>query len=228
MFSSVSVLHFKGHANRLNGLMEELKRVGVLDHPNFMLWESNMSAHDSSLAVIRYFAKRGKRGDRMLVLENDIRFLKDVGAVMEIMTAAAGLANDIVSLDPFIHLPCDEIQAAKSVPFMAMTPNILGASCYVMSHFAAQVLSLSYERWYSLPPDHPKFLCHQDLTGAYATRSACVQLCYEGAMNERFGKMCQHDTYRNQGIDYSLYAVPEGYGYGCFIDAAGEVVRRIP
>lgn len=203
--------------------MQELDRVGIARHPGFTMLRGQFSScHDAHERALCDFAN-GKSGGTCLILEDDIRFLKDLKELERIMRSAP--PADIVSFDPFLHLSPETMAEAKRYPFIHWANGIYSTSCYSVSKVAALCLSLSYSRHRDLPPDAALFLGHQDLRTAISTRHACVQLTFLECDNARkYGADSVHKAYGLEPVDYALYAVPEGYGYGRVIDRTGAVI----
>lgn len=209
--------------HRRQGVMQELDRVGIARHPGFtMLRGQFRSAHEAHERALLDFA-HGKCGGTCLILEDDIRFLKDMREVERIVREAP--PADIVDFDPFMYMEGPDMSEAKKIPFIRWTHGICGTSCYSVSKVAALCLSLSYSRHRDQPPDSALFLGHQDLRTAISTRHACVQLTFLECDNARkYGVDSIHKAYGLEPVDYALYAVPEGYGYGRVIDRTGAVI----
>lgn len=209
--------------HRRQGVMQELDRVGIARHPGFtMLRGQFRSAHEAHERALCDFAN-SRSGGMCLILEDDIRFLKDLKELERIVRYAP--PADIVNFDPFMHLAPGAMAEAKRHPFIHWGEGICGTSCYSVSKIAALCLSLSYSRHRDQPPDSALFLGHQDLRTAISTRHACVQLTFLECDNARkYGVDSIHKAYGLEPVDYALYAVPEGYGYGRVIDRTGAVI----
>ena len=222
-FDRIYLLSGDNRAHRRAPVMRELERVGIDKHPGFaMLRGSFPSGHAAHFRAIMDFANSNK-GGRCLLLEDDIRFLKDLDRLAEIVGSAPNA--DIVSFDSFFHLSPKDLAKRDGHPFMYWTPGVYGTSCYSLSKVATHVLALSYVRHPNEPADSHLFLGHQDLCTVVSSFNACVQLTYMDSDNsQKFGIDVQHKFYRAHGVDYSLYNVPDGYGYGHFIDKSGAVI----
>ena len=207
---------------RRQGVMQELDRVGIARHPGFtMLRGQFRSSHEAHERALCDFANC-RSGGMCLILEDDIRFLKDLKELEKIVRSAP--PADIVNFDPFLYYRVEELAEAKKFPFIHWTREVCGTSCYSVSKIAALCLSLSYSRHRDQPPDSPLFLGHQDLHTAISTRHACVQLTFLECDNARkYGVDSIHKVYRREPVKYSLFAVPEGYGYDSAIDRTGAV-----
>ena len=222
-FGKVYLLAGDRTAKRRASVMRELERVGIAQLPQFvMLRGSFASGHDAHFRALQDFANDRRCGGTCLILEDDIRFLRDLAAVERIVKGAP--PADIVLFDSFMHLPPELLGKRGKAPFMYWTNGIYGTSCYSVSKVASLVLALSYARHTKEPPDSHMFLGHQDLCTVVSSENACVQLTYLESDNVRkYGVDSQHHYYRAMGIDYSKYAVPEGFGYGRAIAPNGEV-----
>ena len=223
-FSRIYLVSGDATAYRRVSAMRELDRVGIAAMPEFkMIRGPFKSSHEAHYAALTDFAHDPKAGGTCLVLEDDIRFLLDLRRLGKIVSRAP--VADLVSFDAFYHMPKDVIRKKEGKEYMAWIPGIYGASCYSLSKVGALVLSFSYKRHVSEPPDSPLFIGHQDLLTAVSSVHACVQLTYAGCDNARkYGKDVQHKFYGEEGLDYSLYAVPEGFGYGKVVGRDGKVV----
>lgn len=223
-FRKVLLVSGDATAYRRASVMRELERVGIAAHPGFkMLRGSFKEAHAAHESALREIASAWKEGGTSLILEDDIRFLKDLDMLRDVIAHAP--AADIVSFDPFLHFPEEEIAAMKRSPYYRWRPGVVGASCYSIAPVAAQVLCMSYMRHPAHPPDSQVFLGHQDLYTVVSSVHACVQLTYAKSVNvARYGENSQHEAYMRERLDYSMYAVPEGFGYGKVLDEGGEVL----
>ena len=220
-FGRVYLISGDATAYRRVGMVAELRRVGLEEGRNLtMIRGPFKSSHDAHLPALRDFAKAG--AGTALIIEDDVRFLKDLKALGAIIASAP--PADIVMFDSFLHLSPEELAKREGHPFMYWTRGVYGASCYSVSRMAAMVLSLSYLRHVDQPADSHLFLGHQDLCTVVSTSNAAIQLTYATADNARkFGVDVQHKVYERMGIDYSKYAVPEGFGYGKAIVPDGRI-----
>lgn len=208
---------------RRESMMEEVRRIGLSCKDQFRLLCGDFkSSHDAHLVAMRDFAEDRSVGGCALIIEDDTRFLRDLGELKSLLASAP--PADIVNFDPFFHLTKETLRQTQGNRFMYWTRGIYGTSCYSVSKVAAMVLWMSYTRHPEEPPDSHLFLGHQDLCTVVSTKHACVQLTYEDSVNsKRFGVDVQHKFYGNEGVDYSKYAVPEGFGYGKAIVPDGRI-----
>lgn len=223
-FARVALISFVKNDLRRDGVLKELERVGVSYHSDFEVYKVDTPTHDSHRLVIEDFAnQKGGDDDMILILEDDIRFLVDCDAIYDILDAAPKC--DVVVYDPFVHLKSTICKNLRAFPFQKMMNGVYGTSCYSLTRSAARTLVKSYSIWKDEPPDSQKFINHQDLSCSFSTKNLCIQLSYDDSINaSKFGREIQHIFYLLNGVDYSLYNVPAGYGYGKYIDSNDEVV----
>lgn len=244
-FDRAYCFHFVKDAARLPGLTEEFRRVGLLDggvfrwvttYPN--PWEKRLieacpktwprGANKTAvgflnlgMASMRTLREALADGcERVLFLEDDIRFLRDLDAVDE---AIADIPDgfDIVQFDKFCPANMTREQYAEKVAARSVNAHYFDAAgtlytsggCFMATRRGMENILRAFEEWRPGPMDG--YLNMNGNRVAVAKRNLAVQIVMGDAMVFDYMKAnTHHAAYAPQGIRYEDYAVPEGYGYG--------------
>lgn len=238
-FDRVYCMHHLPQRNKWDRLWDELKRVGLADNPIFeirytspckydkMIWErekdENICLEVSFVNIVlelrrilyeaRYFGYK-----RILLLENDVAFLKDLSECARILDMTPK-GFDLVQYDKFVNDGCIQ-QYEKCVKekvlndcFADARESIFtSAACYALSAEGIEkMLHLLDER--IVAPDRAFDII--PLKRAVAIKNLAIQVFTEGSWSVRFdGVNYMHKVYANAGVDYAEYNVPEGYKRG--------------
>ena len=235
-FDKVYCMHHLPQRNKWDRLWDELKRVGLAGNPIFeirytspckydkMIWErekdENLNPEVSFVNIglelhrilyeARYFGYK-----RILLLENDVAFLKDLSECARILDMTPK-GFELVQYDKFVNDGCIR-QYEKCVKEKALNDcfadareSILtSAACYALSAEGIEkMLHLLDER--IVAPDRAFDII--PLKKAVAIKNLAIQVFTEGSWSVRFdGVNYMHKVYANAGVDYAEYNVPEGY-----------------
>ena len=241
-FDRIYCIHYLPSREKFPRLREELKRVGIWDSPIFEMRCTSPSKYDEcifreyrhkiyapNLAYVNlcleirrvlYEAKEfGKR--RILLLEDDVAFLKDIGEIERILEATPE-DYDIVQYDKFVtdngwmKGDWDKRIVEKRIDdnFIDASGTLFtSAACMALSAKGiAEMLRIMDER--IVATDVAPYLM-KNCKYAVAIKNLAIQVFYGKCNNT---SMCStddlHRAYTNSGVDYSLYELPEGYGVG--------------
>lgn len=237
----IYVFHYLPHSNRLDRLHHELKRVGILDSGilemrytiptryNRVLmnevcaqdrWSRNDWVASLGMEQMRAFQEALYFGyKRVMILENDIAFLKDKDALKTILDNLP-TGYDYIQLDKFITPGFGRYQEyteENKINDFFFTPTTLhtGADCVIMNDEAMRQFCSVFEN-HITPSDI--VIEKMSVRQACAIKNACIQINYANSGNLQLGTIEYQDAcYREQQISYSDYEVPEGYGYGSIV-----------
>lgn len=242
----IYVFHHLPQQNRLPRLKEELQRVGILDSgilemrytsptrynkvllgevPSDKVWKNHEWVVSLGMAHLQAFNEALYFGyKRVLCIENDVAFLRDIATIREILDA---IPTDCayVQLDKFINpgfQDYSEYVRQNEINEYFFSPRSLhtGMDCVVLTTRAMQEFCDIFNQSI-MPSDFvsERMSCKR----AVVKKNVCIQLNYSGSGNLKMGTVDYNDAaYRIQGIDYSEYNVPEGYGYGSILDTDTE------
>ena len=246
-FDRVFCIHFCKNEKRLAAATEEFCRVGLLDSGIFEWrytypdpWEVKLLDAYPKLAtspnrataiaflnlglescrIMRECAVKGYR--RVLFLEDDIRFLRDLGALREAVDALPdGGKWDIVQLDKFAvwELKPEDyarqtVEKSINAHYFDVTGGFwMSGGCFAATARGMANMLRAMEEWRPGPMDG--YLNMNGNTHAAAKRNLAVQVMFGDAMCQHYmgRRNTHHLAYRPQGIRYEDYAVPQGYGY---------------
>lgn len=246
-FDRAYCFHFVKDAARLPGITEEFRRVGLLDSGIFSFvytspdpWEKRLvkacpecaSRHGArmgflnlGLATARTFREAlALRYRRVLFLEDDIRFLKDIGEIAATLDAIPD-GFDIVQLEHFVdakQIP-DEAAYAKACAERGVNDRFFDAGGLTMYSggcvcLGAPAMAKMLRYMEDVQPHPFDGIMQSGMTRAAAKRNVAVQVALGDAMMWRYGarelRNDHHASYAPQGVRYEDYAVPDGYGYG--------------
>ena len=158
---------------------------------------------------------------RVLFLEDDVRFLKDLTA-LKAAFARTPQGWNIVQYDKFVDWRMTPETYSSMVAgrrigdtafFDGRADFLPSGACFAADARAMAAMLERLERHGPRPVD--ALLGAVDVNRAVAIRNAAVQVAFRNALVGSYvGRNSHHLAYGPQGVDYSLYAVPDGYGYG--------------
>ena len=175
-FDQIYCIHYLPYKSRLVRLNSELSRVGILDS-NVFSWKftfdspfyeklrnvcklvndvqkTNINFFKVSLAHYAIYREAIEQGfKRILVLENDVVFLKDLNELVNIISNFP-FDYDVVLLDKFVYNPyqyachCRDNKQINShyIPFFSNSQHFGSAACYSVSEKAMSVFSKIQEK----------------------------------------------------------------------------------
>jgi GR25 family glycosyltransferase involved in LPS biosynthesis len=254
IFDSIWCITYTGYPERKKALESELKRIGILDSGVFnwrftfptifdnILFDvtKKQLRHNNCKNVPSMSCSLGHYGciktayelghEFTLIMEDDIRFLKDVGKISEIMDSIPP-CGDIINFDV---LPT-ESKYTKDNYVSLMEKNsyndrffrydgemLWGASCYALSRKAMERILQRYEQMLYVADGYTsgKIFLGTDVSYFASKESMCCQLTFGKSVNVTiFGNNALHGVYSKKSLDYSKYNIfdKEGYTYGCSI-----------
>lgn len=198
-------------------LLEAYPQIGYTNEPKTRIAFLNLGL--ASCRLMREAAESGYR--RVLFLEDDIRFLKDLGAISAAFDDIPA-DFDIVQFDKFAQWEVTkEAYAAlcrdRSVNahyFDATGGFWMSGGCFMATaRGMANMLKFMEER---RPGPMDGAMQRNGNRHAAAKRNLAVQVMMTDAACLRYmgQRNTHHLAYAPQGVKYEDYAVPEGYGYG--------------
>lgn len=244
-YDRIYCCHYLPQTEKLPRLKEELKRVGIEDSGilemrytiptryDEEIWEKYKDrqlaptvAYVNICQEIRkvlceamYFGYK-----RILLLENDVAFLKDIGEIERLLDTAAK-DYDIVQYDKFVlDNGWMKQEWEKRLVEKRINDDYIDASGTLFTSAACMELSAKgIEEMLKLMSVK---ICATDVAPllmkgckyAVAVKNMAVQVFYRNSSStDMVGIEYMHQAYRNSGVDYGLYNVPEGYGFGSAI-----------
>lgn len=242
-FDRVYCIYFLPKRNRMQRLCHEFKRVGLLDSPVFEWRYTTPSRYDKLilnnaspkykiielgyvnhiLEVQRIMKEAKLLGyKRIAIVEDDVAFLKDKREIENIL------------LDIPEDFGCSQLDKLVPAGKIKETYERFLGSRRINSHFIdASNFNFTSAAFNVFTPKGmddcikvlDSILCSTDRMfelikdgRAVATRNICIQLWYDNCVARHYEKCNKmHEMYLNQGIDYSNYEVPDGYGPGKFV-----------
>lgn len=250
-FDHIYCFHFLPDTERMPGFTNELRRVGILDSGIFSFvyttpdpWEKKLmelcpnvaGRHASALQFLNLGLASartirealGLGYERVLFLEDDIRFLKDLDE-LETALAATPDGYDIVQYDKFMgwdvtpesYRAICEADAINEFYFDAQGKNdskpkeLSSGGCFMATKRGMENIHRALVEWRPVPMDG--FLNMNGNRHAVARKNLAVQIVYGDAMLwsylQREKANTHHKAYAPMALKYEDYAVPQGYGY---------------
>lgn len=237
-FDRVYCIHFLPQSDRLPRLKAELKRVGLWNKPVLKMRYTSPSPYDGiifakqkskvapslgfvniCLEVRKILAEATAFGyKRILLLENDVCFLKDL-AELERLFAATPANCGIVQYDKFINGGVVKDYQARLRSRRLNKDYIDGKGGFFTS---AACLGLFGDGIAEMKRAMDEAIIATDIAPqvmncgyAVAVKNLAIQLFFSNSQNLDVNTLdYMHSVYRNCSIDYASYAVPDGYGYG--------------
>lgn len=224
---------------RMPRLRAELERVGLLglpilewDYGTRCIYDDVVNKHASrkcmmsktsyvnhSLQLLRDLRRAKAFGyKRILVVEDDIAFLKDISSIRRMLSNIPKDA-EIVQFDKFIDGTKIEILAKLKKEKSVNSDFIIAEGCNFASATCNAYLGSGIDKAISYMESGlvsvDRISTSKEIRCAIAKTNMCVQVIYGNSENLTHSNIdFLHDCYFNQGIakDYADYAVPEGYG----------------
>lgn len=244
-FSRIFCIHYLPHTNRIPRLREELRRVGILDsgilevrntvpskYDEYVLQKEydkylcyNKSVVNQALEFRKILIESWYCGyDRILYIEDDIAFLKDVSLLKHIVSNTPE-GYDLIQYDKLVSNPLvkekfDNFMRVKTDSDCFIYPRefcFMGASNNCISRNGmAKIIPVLDNRL--IAPDCMPIVV-PGLKYASSITNTSVQIVYGNCNNLNIGPVeLMHNAYINGGVDYSKYNVPRGYGIGKVYD----------
>ncbi len=235
VFDDIRCIHYLPYKNRLPKMRSELDRVGILCHPSFrwkLTYDSPFYEHlykrikhadikgdvpvfKASLAHYECIKEAYELGkEHVLIMENDIVFLKDVDRIAAIVSKMP-MDYDIVLFDKFLHLDNsvyqDWVNHWSINDEYARFSHLWSVGCYALTRRGMEHFITNQERMFNVSDWYVGYkedaLEDKELRRAFSITNVCVQnFSYKDCLNAKlFGENVIVDTYRKTGVDFSLY-----------------------
>ena len=211
------------HEYRMESVLRECSRMGLCGERLVVSSDGISGQHN----VATQFEKCLSDGcERVLVLENDVRFLKDAEAARRIIESAPCAQCDGIYFDIFPQWNDARLahvlgRRRDGVAFMQMLPCTYGASCWLANRKCMEEFVSTFEKNIDHPPDSMTFTMNPRLENCFSLNPPCIQVLYGDAGNMRW-ENCQHVCYKRWGVDYGLYNVEDGFEYGIVLECGGS------
>ena len=231
-FDKIYCLHYLPYKERLPLLQQELKRIDIWQSGIFEMRYTSPTRYDSLLTAEiaggaparasivnitmeynRLFAEAGILGyRRVLFLEDDETFLKDIAAIEEMLENIPADA-DIVQFDKNVHSSDGEafqkwFAQHKEDGLFIKADGIAfhNSGCFMASAKAMAAMHREIER-NIVPPD----VLFMTIAQRYVARkNLVIQRFSTNSLSSHLYSITSFDgIYKTQGIDYKEYALPE-------------------
>ena len=230
IFNHIYCLHYLPASDRLPKLKEELKRVGIDENADYFSWvydyptplldniykDSRLNMNTALKSSSREYIKRvsmkhyeiakeayALNYERILILENDVRFHKDLDYISTMLSNIPD--TDVVMFDKMVcSAPSEDIKYkryVKTLPEDALYGDMnesgvffIFCSCYALNRKAMKHIIDAHEK-NLLPPDTP--LNDKTLTGSFAVINLAIQ---DPKLKTR-----KSETYDKIGLNTDVY-----------------------
>ena len=239
-FDKVYCIYYLPNKKKMPRLISEFRRVDLLDSPVFEWRYTTPSRYDKTilnhaepkykiikyeyvnhiLEVQRIIKEAHLLGlKRIAIIEDDLAFLKDKEEIVRILDDMPDNFG-CVQMDKFVREGEPSKRYKQLLDTKKINSHFVDASSYNFCSAAFNVFNrhgmeecikvmdsvlCSTDRMFEIIPEGR----------AVAIRNLCIQVWYDNCIATHYdtiGKM--HENYKGQGIDYSDYSVPSGYGFG--------------
>ncbi len=248
-FDAIWCVNYKPHKVRYELIKKEFERIGILDHPNFKFHETFPSIYDKYFynklladrlinpafilsekninAAMGHYACIKKslldNYEHILIIEDDIRFLKDLDMIKNILDNIPS-DYDIILYDYFMHCSEKEFENYKKTQtnqYYYHYNNLSSVGCYALSKKALQLFEKLYEK-IIFPPDvyTSKFGFSDSLVKYFTLKNMACQVIFSDSLSVTPGSVNGiHDMYKRSNINYDEYNMNDGkpYTFGDFI-----------
>ena len=241
-YDRIYCCHFLPQTEKLPRLMDELRRVGISDSGilemrytvpcryDAVIWEKykdeslapSVAYVNICLEILKILYESRHFGyRRILLLENDVAFLKDIGEI-DRMLDTAPLDYDIVQYDKFVlDNGWMKQEWEKRIKYNRINNDFIDASGTLFTSAACIELSaIGIGEMLKLMSTK---ICATDVAPllmkecryAVAIKNMAIQVLYKSSSSaDMVGLNYFHDAYKRSGVEYGLYNVPNGYEYG--------------
>lgn len=245
-FDRIWCINYIPYKSRRDAISKEFDRIGISDHPNFM-WHYTFDSpfYGMGFEVLKANPQLGRMlnptelkcwaahyscikkslafGDgRILIIEDDSRFLKDVSEMQSILDSMPE-DGDVILFDHFANVGGEEYGSYKERKvndFYSEYDNLDSCGCYSLSRAAMVAFELLYERIVIPADNYTSKIPLPLLKKCFSLKNLSCQATYAKSMSvNNAGTDTIHRVYRKSGIDYSEYNMDDGrpYGYGSYI-----------
>ena len=227
-FDHIYCIHYKPHVERFEELNEELKRVRILDSGIFEYFYSDVDKTKYKIPAnkVTIHHKRcildalSNKYDRILILENDIRFLKDLSIMKKYLEQIPKDA-DMVWFDYIYGYELSEIDRYKQLDKDSLYVNvghenrIFSAACYMCSNQMQRHLLECYSRYQTTPdyftwynPFAPDQFRDKLLNRYIANKNIAIQKVFDDNLRATLhGENNTYKRYTYQGLNLEDYNI---------------------
>ena len=244
-FDRIFCINLSQYTNRREGMLGELRRIGILESENFS-WKYTvlcpmyqilfdvMKKHgytecrtqtEFNIAMANFECIKSAYVagcENVLIMEDDIRFLKDIDKIEQIFDATPS-DYDAVNYNPHIIYgkTLDECCKPKVNEFFSRYDMLHSTGCYALSRRAMKEILHSCEIKLKIADwNHSKYLDSKKFNKYACVAVPCCQLsfsnCQDIVINKNRNSI--HQVNKKLGIDYSDYCIDNGYEYGTVLD----------
>jgi hypothetical protein len=227
-FDHIYCIHYKPHVERFEELNNELKRVGILDSEIFNYLFTN---EDNSEYIIpankvtinhKYCLMHAYENNynRILILENDIRFLNNISIIENYLYQIPKDA-DMVWFDYIYGFEFEEIDRYKklniNIPFINIgkEERIFSAACYMCSRKMQEHLIECYNKYQTTPdyftwynPLSPDQEIDKTINRYIVSKNIAIQKVFDNNLRATLhGKNNTYERYTYQGLNLEDYNI---------------------
>lgn len=245
-FDKIYCINFIQYKDRKKAMQKQLDRVGILDHPNFQFHHTFISPYTNliftickqlnickqpKMSLARFnlslnghyeCIKKSEINDyeKILILQDDIRFLKDLNKCQQILINMPHDAN-LILFDKYKNINSQFIPYNN---YFNKFNTAYSAGLYMLDKKGISSIAKAYQNeltfsdWYwqdkfTSTNELKKYCCNKNSLG--------IQIIYQNCQNGEKGNINSinyvHNIYIQQGINYQEYNLDQNYGYGKFI-----------
>ena len=245
-FDRIWCINYIPYKNRKDAIWKEFERIGISNHKNFMwnytfdspLFDIGMKVLESNPRFGRLSTKTELKcwaghyscikkslafGDnRILIIEDDSRFLNDVGLIYDILENMPE-NYDIVMFDYFVNVDVktyESYRKRKINEFYSEYDNLNSTGCYSLSINALKSFADAYETYITVSDGYISDHTPEGLRKCFSLTNLSCQATYSSSMSvANAGVNTIHRVYSKSNIIYSNYNMNDGkpYDYGDFI-----------
>ena len=233
-FDHIYCIHYKPHVERFEELNNELKRVGILDAGIFeyIYTDEDNNEYKNPAYKITLNHKKcledayNKCYGNILILENDVRFLKDINEIEKVLEQKPDEADlilfdyifgyELKEIDRLLDFKkkIDNIDEYGYINFNSLS-RIFSAACYMCSRKMQKHLIDNYNFWQPAPDYFTCFSIFsvdkkidQTLNRYVPIKNIAVQKLFDNNFRIKVhGKDNTYDRYKYQRVNLEDYNV---------------------
>ena len=249
-FDHIFCVHYLPAKHKEARLIDELDRVGIRKSGIFSMEFTVPSPYDKiiyegqkdpvccpspvfvniclEVRKILYIARQ-QHYRRILLLEDDVAFLKNEDELNRLLSLTPE-GYGVVQYDKFVN-PQFVNDYNRRLSLMSINENYFEGYGGVFT--SAACIGLFNEGIDEMFRVLDTRICATDIAYqfvnckyAVAKKHLAVQVMHKGSQSvDTVGIKYMDTVYKNAGVDFADYAVPDGYTYGCMLDEHGLVVK---
>lgn len=249
-FDRIFCVHYLPAKHKEARLIDELDRVGIRKSGIFSMEFTVPSPYDKiiyegqkdpvccpspvfvniclEVRKILYIARQ-QHYRRILLLEDDVAFLKNEDELNRLLSLTPE-GYGVVQYDKFVN-PQFVNDYNRRLSLMSINENYFEGYGGVFT--SAACIGLFNEGIDEMFRVLDTRICATDIAYqfvnckyAVAKKHLAVQVMHKGSQSvDTVGIKYMDTVYKNAGVDFADYAVPDGYTYGCMLDEHGLVVK---